>query len=142
MKIADPEPQARRNLLKLSETYAEATGYKLATVSRNAHGDPRFFDTLKRGDRTGTRGSFTFRVYYKIITWFHSNWPEGVDFPELYLTHDIERINYGTTQGLQEQAKGGRTRTEAGSKEARSTGKGKGGGHRAGSLLAKLRRGL
>jgi len=146
MKIADIEPQARKNLLRLAETYAEAKGYKLATVSRRAHGDPRFFDSLKeqeqRGERTDSKGSFTIRVYSKLITWFYSNWPE-IEFPELHdLTHDIERINYGAPQRIEESSEGGRTRTKDGSKEARPTGKGKGGVHRAGSLLAKLRRGL
>ena len=98
---AEIEPQARRNILRLVETYCEATGFKVSGVSRRAHGDAGFFDLLKNqeqkhrkfGHRTDKKGSVTLRVYDQLISWFTTNWPPDTEFPELHdLMHSPKKL--------------------------------------------------
>lgn len=142
MQHTEIEPQMRRNLLKVAEAYCKATGYKLSHVSRQAHSDSLFLDGLvktertyqRMGNRLGKQGSFTARVYDKMILWFAKNWPPDatVEFPTLDdLTHTPKGTQDGSTtrkQELQEWA-------EKAPAQEDGTGEGT-----ASGILAKLRR--
>lgn len=147
MKHAEIEPQMRRNILKLAVAYAEAKKLKLATLSRQAHGDPPFFDRLKKdeaayqkvGHRVDSRGSFTARVYDKLILWFDERWPADTEYPELDdLFHQPKGTKNGTHEGFTQSPKGrkGTSQAEGGQGEADAGGSG------ASGLLAKLKRGV
>lgn len=71
-------PACYRNLIVLADAFAKATGLKLKTISRKAHSDPRFFDSLKAGEI-----SLTIRKYDELIEWFDKNWPDGVKHPAI-----------------------------------------------------------
>jgi hypothetical protein len=82
------EPQARENLLRYVNAWCEATGNKPISAGRYAHSDPNFFTDLAsrhkrwlkdgKPDRVETdrKGSFTFRVYDRLVNWFENpaNW--------------------------------------------------------------------
>jgi hypothetical protein len=48
----------------------------MATVAKRAAGDWRFFDRLDDPDK-----SFTVRLYDRVMVFFSTNWPAGVDWP-------------------------------------------------------------
>lgn len=116
MSILPIEPIARNNLILLAQKYKEITGKTMNTIGRYAHGDAPFFDDLMRRhskwikegkpirSEQDTKGSVTFRVYDKVLSWFKNNWPEGEEFPVLAdLTHIQGDINNGASQGKQKQ---------------------------------------
>ncbi len=143
ISIKQLEPQARYNLLRLAHLYSNATRDKLIKISRRAHGDPRFFDMLlaeqRKKQRTNSKGSFTYRVYDKIVKWFLDNWPENADFPILDDLTQNERTEYAATQRLKKPSEG---RNFPARQETRTSTEGQGYGTGASGLLAKLRRGL
>ncbi len=115
MQIKPIEPAARENLIRLAQSHCKATGNTLMTLGRYAHGDPPFFkdliarhakwERLGRPDRVDAdrKGSFTFRVYDKVLAWFYNlgNWPEGTtfaDFPPLNKIHQTNEDQHGTTE--------------------------------------------
>lgn len=80
------EKTLRQNLIAMAKAYARANRIKLATVSRRAHGDAPFFDSLVAEERGKTPRrrrpySFTARKYDEVMGWFAANWPEGLDRP-------------------------------------------------------------
>ena len=78
-------PVLADNLVRLAKAYLEATlptnpTVTLQSISRNAHGDPPFFDKLAAGEC-----SVTLRKYDEIIEWFDekAKWPTGYKKPDL-----------------------------------------------------------
>ena len=78
-------PVLSNNLVRLAKAYLEATKptnptVTMQSISRNAHGDPPFFDKLAAGEC-----SVTLRKYDEIIHWFDENakWPTGFKKPVL-----------------------------------------------------------
>jgi hypothetical protein len=147
MDISPLEPTARRNLVRLAQAYANAAGSKkprsMLTVSRYAHGDPHFFDDLiareeqggGRDDPADRRGSFTFRVYDKVLAWFKSNWPSDAVFPMLDDLQHSKRGRNGKTE-----KDGGRRGVRQEARPSAQGGKGSAGtGGAAGEALRKLR---
>lgn len=129
------ERQAQANLIRLAKWWQEATGWSLSTLSRKAHSDPRFFDSLierheSGKERSDKSGSVTFRIYDRMILWFYNpdNYPNGKVPPVglVHISHKPRKKHNGKTSRKQEQA----TRRE---------------GHETGGLasdlLAKLRGG-
>lgn len=152
MQIAEIEPQARRNLLKLAEVYCDAVRIgadkrpmRLTTLSRKASGDHRLFDALKAeerryqavGHRTNKKASVTLRVYDQLILWFSVHWPPDTEFPELAVfILPSERNHHGTPSRVAKPTKRPSRRSEKASQEqtgGSSTGE-------ASRILARLRR--
>lgn len=141
--IADIEPQARRNIIRVATAYCKATGFKMSGVSRRAHGDAPFLENLAEderrysviGHRTGKKGSFTLRVYDQLIKWFKANWPpDNTDFPVLDdLHHTPKEDQNGTSERQYQQSEG----TEKACEEKTA---GSGGTGSASETLARLRR--
>lgn len=78
-------PVLADNLIRLARAYMDATkptnpSVTLQSISRNAHGDPPFFDKLIAGEC-----SVTLRKYDEIIEWFDEDakWPTGYERPKL-----------------------------------------------------------
>ncbi len=78
-------PVLSDNLVRLANAYLEATrptnpSVTLQSISRNAHGDPPFFESLAAG-----KCSVTLRKYDEIIEWFDekAKWPVGYIRPVL-----------------------------------------------------------
>lgn len=155
MQIAEIEPQARRNLLKLAEVYCSAVRIgadkrpmRFTTLSRKASGDHRLFDALKAeerryqavGHRTNKKGSVTLRVYDQLILWFSSHWPPDTEFPELAVfIIPSERNHYGTPAWVEKSTK----RTEKSSRSEKAPREQSGGRNEGGDasrILARLRR--
>lgn len=149
MKQPDLEPLQRRHLIELAGTYAKVNKLKLATVSRQAHGDPPFFDRLKAdertyqkvGQRTNKKGSFTARVYDKLVSWFYERWPPGADYPEIDITSFIERkLNGKAPRFTESQQDGKTTESRNGEKAAQDQGESGTESGSAAGILARLRR--
>jgi len=62
-------------IIKLAEAFANHSGLKLSTVSTYAANDGKWLDGLK-----GT-ASCTLRKAAVVIRWFHTNWPEDLEWP-------------------------------------------------------------
>jgi hypothetical protein len=110
------ERQQQANLVRLAERWQEITGWELSTLSRRAHSDPRFFEALFERYKSGTQrtgivrdsGSFTVRIYDKLLVWFYdpANYPNG-EVPPLnfvYISHKPRRKQNGTHPRRKEQA--------------------------------------
>ena len=74
------EPILIKNVLKMATAYADATGYKLARISRWANGDPPFLDRLMEG-----KGTISAKSYDRAVMWFNreAKWPEGTKCPAI-----------------------------------------------------------
>lgn len=81
------ESVLRSNMLLLAEAYREYRGLTLGGMSRQAHGDPNFFESLQTQQaldvREDRRGSFTLRKYDELATWFKAHWPPDLPVPPL-----------------------------------------------------------
>lgn len=76
-------PVLADNLMKLVTHYMAARAPRISkvslrSVSRQAHGDPPFFEKLMAGEC-----SFTIRKYDEMIDWFDTNWPTNTKRPKL-----------------------------------------------------------
>jgi hypothetical protein len=71
-------PVLADNLIRTARAFAAANASSLATVSRQIHGDPPFFDNLIAG-----KCSFTARKYDECMAQFEARWPAGIDRPPL-----------------------------------------------------------
>lgn len=66
----------RENLLVLVQTYADARGWQLATVSNKIHGHYRFLADFFAG-----RTSCRIDTYYRMIDELRDLWPSGLRWP-------------------------------------------------------------
>ena len=116
MNIPEIEAPSRENLIRLAQAYSKAMGINIATVSRQAHGDSPFIDGLiarhKRWIKDGkppradsdSKGSFTTRVYDRMVRWFIAHWPDGVELPPLNDLSPKHEDQNGTPEGKHQQA--------------------------------------
>lgn len=72
-----PEDLMRQNLIAISQTYATAKGWALATVSKQIHGNQAFLGEYLAGNM-----SPTVKTYFGMIDKFRAHWPEGTDWPD------------------------------------------------------------
>lgn len=66
----------RANLLVLAQTYADAKGWQLTTVSKQIHGNQYFFRDFIAGEI-----STTLKTYFQMIDKLRLNWPVGLKWP-------------------------------------------------------------
>ncbi len=66
----------RQNLLVLAQTYANARGWALTTVSKKIHGNQDFLAEFLAG-----RISTTIRTYYRMVDKLREDWPRGTPWP-------------------------------------------------------------
>lgn len=64
------------NLIVLAQTYADATGLSLATVSKRIHGKGCFLVDFIAG-----RSSTTITTYFAMIDRLRETWPKGTKWP-------------------------------------------------------------
>ena len=150
MEPASAERWAQSDLIWLARIWCDKTGNKMSATGRRIVKDSKFFpnliDRYEAGARYDTQGSFTLRVYDKVVAWFHNpaNWPDGTIPSELTDSQRAKETIYAQTQRLKEQAERSERTAEAAQKrkggKTGSQGEKEGGtGGAASSLLAKLR---
>lgn len=71
------EESCKQNLLKCAEAYADRKDVKLTTLGRIVTNDSPFFTRLH-----DDRKNFTVRKYDEVISWFSSNWPSDLPWPD------------------------------------------------------------
>lgn len=69
--------------LVCEKQYISVTGASCATVGKNAAGDWRFFERLKREPRSKPSAA---KLSY-VLDWFADNWPDDADRPNCLLDH-------------------------------------------------------
>ena len=77
-----PVVVCRDYLLKIAESYREAGGLAMSTVSNKFYGNARFFDRFRAGKCTISIARFE-----QTIELFKADWPKGVDFPRFPRIH-------------------------------------------------------
>ncbi len=93
----------RDNLLVLAQTYANAKGWALTTVSKQIHGNQHFLEGFVAGEI-----SVTVKTYHGMIDKFRSDWPPGAKWP---ITRDIpapKRLPYREPLDLPSRGPGGK----------------------------------
>lgn len=71
------EQTCRESLIGFAKAYADATGLSLATVSRQFHGNHKFFEDYETGER-----SITISKAQEILDAFGAKWPTGKRRPK------------------------------------------------------------
>jgi hypothetical protein len=90
----------RANLLVLGQTYADAKGWQLTTVSKQIHGNQYFFRDFIAGEI-----STTLKTYFQMIDKLRLNWPVGLQWP---ITRDIPHPSKVPHRTLPERGDGGK----------------------------------
>ena len=68
--MSDKQHELKQALFSRAREYAEITGLSIATVSRKASGDARFFKRIEDG------AGFTVGRFDTVMRWFDDNWPQ------------------------------------------------------------------
>lgn len=84
------ESELKANLLALGASFQAATGEAQSNIWRKAAKDAWFPKRIEE------RGSFTIRMYDKIVSWFDENWPDGAVWPE-----DVKRPVRATSEAAE-----------------------------------------
>lgn len=71
------EELMRQNLLVLAQTYANAKGWSLSTVSKQIHGNQAFLDKFLKGDVTTN-----LHTYFRMVNRMRREWPAGTKWPQ------------------------------------------------------------
>lgn len=71
------EQLMRENMMVIAQTYADAKGWSLSTVSNEIHGNYRFLERYSAGEI-----SVTVKTYYQMVDKFRANWPAGTRWPK------------------------------------------------------------
>ncbi len=66
----------RENLMVLAQTYANANGWALSTVSKQIHGKHSFLEDFFAG-----KTSTTLKTYYRMVNQLRRDWPRGIKWP-------------------------------------------------------------
>lgn len=66
----------KENLLAIADAYAKATGFSIATISRQFHGNQAFLGDFKKGER-----SITVSKMEEMLAAFRAGWPPGAKWP-------------------------------------------------------------
>lgn len=74
----------RENLLVLAQTYADATGWSLSTVSKQIHGNQAFLANFVAGT-----SSTSIKTYFRMVEKFRRNWPARTAWP---ITQPIPKL--------------------------------------------------
>lgn len=69
---------ARKNLFKIVDAYAKATGLSLSTISGRVYGNQAFLGDF----REGRIKSMTFRKLDEMLERFGTMWPEKLKWPK------------------------------------------------------------
>lgn len=64
------------HLIRLADTYLDATGVKEVTLSHRVFGDSKKLTAIRNG------ADITLGRFNAAIIWFMDNWPEGAAWPE------------------------------------------------------------
>lgn len=67
----------RENLMVLAQTYADANGWSLSTVSKRIHGRSDFLERYAAGMM-----SPTIKTYFLMVQRLRDDWPRRVPWPE------------------------------------------------------------
>lgn len=81
----------RANLLVLAQTYADAKGWQLTTVSKQIHGNQYFFRDFVAG-----KISTTLKSYFRMIDDLRINWPVGLKWPVTRAIPHPSKVPYRT----------------------------------------------
>jgi hypothetical protein len=65
-----------QDLIELANRYAQHRGLTLSTVATYAGNDGKLFNRLSKG------GGVTLRTASALISWFATNWPADLDWPD------------------------------------------------------------
>jgi hypothetical protein len=77
MSSPSHEDLMRQNLIVIAQTYANAKGWSLTTVSKQIHGNQKFLAEYFAGQM-----SPTVRTYFLMIERLRANWPRGTAWPK------------------------------------------------------------
>lgn len=67
----------RQNLLVLAQTFADANGWSLSTVSKQIHGNQAFLAKYAGGEI-----STTIKTYYVMVNRLRAAWPKKTPWPK------------------------------------------------------------
>lgn len=84
----------RANLLVLAQTYADAKGWQLTTVSKQIHGNQYFFRDFIAG-----KISTTLKTYFQMIDTLRLNWPVGLKWPVTRAIPHPSKVPHRTLPG-------------------------------------------
>ena len=77
----------RSNLMVLAQTFADAKGWALTTVSKKIHGDQKFLERYLAGN-----GSTTIKTYFIMVERMRADWPTGAKWPLTLPVPKLSRV--------------------------------------------------
>jgi hypothetical protein len=84
----------RQNLMVLAQTYANARGWALATVSKEIHGNHQFLERYLAGEM-----STTIKTYFLMVNRMRAKWPRGTPWPR---TAPVPKLGKKVDKGFDE----------------------------------------
>lgn len=79
----------RQNLVTVAQTFAEAKGWSLSTVSKQIHGNQAFLAEYLVGNV-----STTIKTYFLMLSRLRENWPADLAWPETRAVPRPKKLPY------------------------------------------------